>query len=145
MDYTYEKFIADVTVEANNIKIYATEEEKSRLNSKLLEPSSSKQCIYGQMTGSCFNDRAIELISKCTPRYFTDGAMPYLFNGAAKFESIAQHVCDEPVEDFRKRRTTLYCEVRYFSAIETFISMRSSTSNENIIKYIKGEIETLEL
>lgn len=53
--------------ELRNIKKYATNEEVGKLLVHIdeLDGNQSAKCVYGLMTGSCFSDRAEELIDKC--------------------------------------------------------------------------------
>jgi hypothetical protein len=49
--------------ELNHIKAVATKAELRKLVVKLVDPSESRNCIYGLMTGHCNSDRA-QLIMK---------------------------------------------------------------------------------
>ena len=51
--------------EIENIRKYATKEEKGKLDAETFDGSMENTCVYGQMTGSCSSDRAKELIAKC--------------------------------------------------------------------------------
>lgn len=59
-----------VIQEAKNLRKLATREEKDQLNLVTLNPRNEWKCIYGQMTGSCFSDRAEELIVKSCQRVY---------------------------------------------------------------------------
>lgn len=54
-----------VLEEATLLKQHATPEEIELLDIDELNPSQPSNCIYGQMTGSCFSPRAHELLFKC--------------------------------------------------------------------------------
>jgi hypothetical protein len=51
--------------EAAALSIHATEEEKGRLDLETLDPGHYELCVYGQMTGDCYSERALELLRLC--------------------------------------------------------------------------------
>lgn len=112
--------------EANHLRKHATDEEKSKLDFKILSVNSGERCIYGQMTGSCVSDRACEL-----------------------FQKTFRMIGSECQEIERKGCTTytewLIEEDNYykldFSPIEVYITLKGS-KNKQLIQYIKGEINT---
>ena len=54
-----------VLEEATLLKQHATPEEIKSLDLNTIEPNHFDQCIYGQMTGNCYSERAHELLAKC--------------------------------------------------------------------------------
>lgn len=115
-----------VVEEIENIKKYATKEEISRLNLKNLDPNLSSGCIYGQMAGSCNNDRGIELIRLC-----------------CKTATSFRHVGDSRVQKTHPRTATVLFDS--YSYLENFIfRYNHEHNNKNIISYLKGETEVLE-
>ncbi len=58
-----KEFLAKVEVELRYIRRKATSVEISRLNFKKFNERTKTNCIYGQMTGYCWNDRAMRLKS----------------------------------------------------------------------------------
>jgi hypothetical protein len=58
--------------ELTNIKAHATPEEWNRLvnNLDFMDAKSFSLCVYGLLTGNCFNPRAVELIKKCADAPF---------------------------------------------------------------------------
>ena len=54
-----------VLEEATLLKQHATPEEIKSLDLNTIEPDKFDQCIYGQMTGNCYSERAHELLTKC--------------------------------------------------------------------------------
>lgn len=60
-----------VVKEVLNLRKYATKKEIEKLDLNTLNPEKSNFCIYGQMTGSCFSERAYTLLNKCTEPYST--------------------------------------------------------------------------
>lgn len=55
--------------EAEKLREFATAEELSRLDAARLYSAIPSLCIYGQMTGDCFNSRAQELLEMCAIPY----------------------------------------------------------------------------
>lgn len=140
MDYTFEQFKAEIATEADNIRLYATKEERSKLNFLELNPANTERCIYGQMTGHCDSERAVELIQKCTVRYMRSGISKIHYLG---FEVIQQHLNGTYVENLLEHRPTKG-ESAHYSMIEAYICL-SDAKSENLIAYIKGETEILNL
>lgn len=54
-----------VLEEATLLKQHATPEEIHKLDVDWIDPTNFEQCIYGQMTGNCYSERAHELLAKC--------------------------------------------------------------------------------
>lgn len=59
-----------VKEEAKKLKELGKDFELERLSFDNLNPSSKSSCIYGQITGSCFSDRAEELIKSSCKRVY---------------------------------------------------------------------------
>ena len=114
-----------VITEANNIKKYATAAQKDWLNFKTLDPGVTYGCIYGRMTGDCFNEDAYNLIIKCTSKPFSSSLSHYSENYKAWTKEYS---------DLRDSRD--------FTPIEFYI-MQEGAKNKNLIDFIKGEKETL--
>jgi len=92
-----------------------------------LKPTSICLCIYGQMTGNCNNERSIELFSK-TCSLFTEDCK-YEWSDSITVTTIYN------IDD-RKQY--------YFSMVESYIILEGA-NNEDVIKYLKGEIEDIKL
>jgi len=108
-----------VVKEATNLKENATSEELARLDFETLNPRYYDHCIYGQMTGSCFSYRSLDLLKQC--------AVPY--------------------SDFTYRKVEpeyLFADngSRSFSPIEFYID-QTDAQNDTLIDFLKGKIETL--
>lgn len=141
--YTIEQLKHDVLTEANNIKQHATEVEKAYLDFNTLDPSKMDKCIYGQMTGNCDSTRSIELISKCACRFIVDSGLTSI--KAEGFERIQRKVNGEVVEDLQFKRLTSWSNYQaHFSAIEAYILLPEA-KNADLIAFIKGESDTVEL
>lgn len=115
-----------VLQEIDNLKIHATQDEIAKLDFTTFKPFKADRCIYGQMTGSCFSDRATSLLNLC--------AVPYSY-----YTSSYERYLREP--DFRRKPGDWQ---RGFSALEFYVDSIYD-GNEQIIAYLKGEIQTLNL
>jgi hypothetical protein len=124
MAITEKVYLKRVKQEINNLKKYAKKEQLEKLDFNRLIPESDKFCIYGQMTGNCYNDEAAELIKKCCKVETSYGSIYRRFSN--------------PV-DFKAREYS-----SYHTYLEHFI-YNYKHNNENIVKYLKGEISELEL
>lgn len=118
--YTFDQLKEDVRKEAEALRVHATKEERERLGIEQLDPSDVRLCIYGLMTGECDSARATKLIKKCA-RVLIDGA------------------CD--LDDIK-----LAAEFKnyHWSPIEFYITYPEA-KNANLIAYLRGETETLDL
>ena len=118
--YTFDQLKEDVRKEAEALRVHATKEELGRLDFKTLNPNDGTLCVYGQMTFECDSPRASELITKCTKTYIE-----------------AQSVLTT------MRLNAEFAEFRW-SPIEFYI-LQENANNANIIAFLRGETETLEL
>ncbi len=139
--YTFEQLKEDVRKEAEALRVHATDEERGRLQLRLIHADSSRQCIYGLMTGHCFNKRAAELIKLCAINCFGPGAIARAEVGG--FEAIEASYAGSLSEDFVNERTQRMSAAK-FSAIEVYIALPEA-NKESLISYLRGETETLEL
>src|SRR5438477_135702 len=106
-----------VKKEASKLKKEATKKQLSFLNFSNLDSGQSDRCIYGQMTGDCFNLLASELIKKCCKRVYTQN------------NSIDLMFCSlngKPTFNDRE-----YRDKRWFSPIECFIDFTENENNGN--------------
>lgn len=117
--YTFEQLKEDVRKEAEALRVQATKEELGRLSIEFLKPNHVNACVYGLLTGSCMSERAIELIRKCAPVYHT---------------TLSIHNMNV-VSSYNHSR---------WSPIEVYIQ-QPEANNANLISYLRGETETLDL
>lgn len=128
--------------EATNLKENATEEEIKNLDINKVDATKVDSCIYGLMTGSCRSIRAVELMKEGCPRVINE-----------KLE--VNGPLSEDMVNSRLALGTLY-GLAYFSAIEVYIAEDietvgtsiNSTSKArvtNLVNFLKGESETLDL
>lgn len=119
--YTFEQLKQDVRKEAEALKVHATKEERERLNIDTFDSSSATRCIYGLMCKVCDSDRAIDLIELCAPIIYSidhNGLTP------------------ERVDRLKISRR--------WSPIEAYVG-EPEANNANLIAFLRGETETLEL
>lgn len=140
MTYTFDQLKDDVRKEAEALKIHATKEERERLSIKTLDPETITGCIYGSMAISCDSARAIELISKCACRYVADNSLNYTVSEG--FDRIAKHINGRTVSDLAGMRHG--SDLVHYSAIEAYILLPEAR-NANLISYLRGETDNLEL
>ncbi len=139
---TKKQFLADVEHEVRAIKANATPEEIEKLNFSRLNPLRPTNCIYGQMTGICNSKRAEELMNKSCIRQTVQTKY-----GVEDFEDKSFTEIKGLINGEYKKSTWEVSSGRtysYLSALEAYICLKGA-KNENIIKFLKGETETLEL
>lgn len=138
-------FLEDVRQEIENIKKYATKEEKKKLDSFYFDPEDPNKCIYGLMTGYCRNDRAKFLISKCCVSIIENS---FYANLNIEYLKVDVRGDNELLIDAKSCRLDSKDDnhdgLWYISSLEQYI-MRSEANNDQIISYIKGETDSLEL
>lgn len=117
-----------VIQEATKLKTCATKEELKRLDFRTFAPDKKQYCIYGQLTGNCFSDRALELLNCC--------AIPY----SCRITSY-QRTRAKFNENNRKNNDS---DNWVFSAIEYYIC-RNGARNSNLLSFLKGKRKTLTL
>lgn len=122
--------IKHVMKEIDNIKKYATKEEIAALDVENIDPDSSERCIYGQMTGNCFGDRANVLVNVCASKI-------QLYNPLHGDILSPEFLNCKKVKRITKDSTNA-------SFLEMFIYQQPH-NNKNIAKYIKGDIGSLKL
>lgn len=140
MTYTFEQLKEDVKKEAEALRVHATSEELGRLDFEQLDAEDMYKCIYGQMTGYCNSDRGVHLIETCAIRYIKDGDLTYVSRDG--FERIQKYVNGATVTNLYHNRN---CDIDvHYSAIEAYILLPEA-KNANLIAYLRGETEILEL
>lgn len=136
MTYTKEQFLSDVKAEAVALRQHATKEELGRLDADWMDPNDFTSCIYGQMTGNCNSKRAIELMQKCCTRFFKN-----LYKEFYVFDDVSSAVNGEKCDLSGRKNDEM---PKYFSAVETYI-FTDEEKNENLISYLRGETDDLNL
>jgi hypothetical protein len=117
--------------EARSLKKLITPEERYRLNIDNLDTQSASQCIYGQLTGNCHSERAVELIKASCSRVYhaPKGSHPRTstkMNGSPK-----------------KTPREVAGYYKYWSPIEVWIDRDIPGFNKQLVAYLKGEKRVL--
>jgi hypothetical protein len=116
-----------VKTEADNLRQYATDKEKSKLVAEDINGVSTKECIYGTMTGDCYSKRATTLLNKC--------AKP--FSGDIKDFREVEDTKFKTLETFFGKRRPMY------SPIEYYICHVYPKYINNLVDYIQGKTDKL--
>lgn len=132
----YDNELTDaVEAEARALRNHATQDEIDMLDFDELDPLDPDQCIYGQMTGNCYSDRAKELIELCCNRVYKSfhGSLPNIgapLNGSPIGKS---RMCDDE---------ELHSNTEYYSPIELYISGKDEERIAKLIRFIQGEVDS---
>jgi hypothetical protein len=118
-----KEFVQMVVDEINTIKKRATKKEIAKLNSKIVDPLHSENCIYGQMTGHCDSKRAKELYKKT-------------------FENVQLRPSFNSKVPFNKQ---VFSAGEKFSALEKYLFMVDKKVHKHIVSYLKGTTRTLKI
>lgn len=119
-----------VISEATKLKANATKIEIDKLDFDWLSSKSTTSCVYGQMTGYCFNTRATKLIKLSCQKVFTAKHNRDVMEGT---------INGSPAK--MKRDT-------FWSPIEIFIDQpknKTNGNNKRLVQYIKGGDDKLTL
>jgi len=134
-----EKILEDLAIEeAKNLKNLAKPEEINNLNPASFDPTDPARCIYGQMTGSCWSDRANELIIKCCTKvthWIDVDVFSYEINGKATNKRHGPKEADETSEYYSPIETLIF-EEDVYDFEDTFYSKR-------IMAFLKDETKEL--
>jgi hypothetical protein len=130
-----------VIAEANNIRRIALKREVKNLDFCNLVPDDHKHCIYGQMTGDCYNERAYELIRKSCPNVIDADDNGFKGELVSLNDYAKQNGVEKPNKFDESFRLTFY------SPIEIFITRKRNKKNGNnakLIAFLRGETDTLD-
>jgi hypothetical protein len=122
--------------EAVKLKGLAKEEELENLDPLWLDVNSPHDCIYGQLTGDCYNSRATFFLNKCAVPIAHDAPKPN-----TPWRKAAEKLSERKVKRFQ--RTPDGWRNRY-SAIELYICLKGA-ENDKLIRFLKGKTSTLKL
>ena len=137
-----QDFLEEVRREIKAIKEHATLEEINLLDINYLNATSPEYCIYGQLTGSCESLRAKTLMQKgCVRVVNTTGSNLAFDIEGSTFQNIKKYINGLFKGKGWGGRSRNYS---YLSALECYIMLKGA-KNANIIAYLKGEKETLNL
>ena len=134
---TKKELVKLVKTEIENIKKFATKEQKEKLSYYRFSSTSKYNSIYGQLTDCCFSEK---LIKKCAKgSIFFDTILDFMNNN--NFKKEIKTVTLKPILVDKSNFS------RYFTALEFYMTLKRSKEryNYNILKYIKEQKETLYL
>lgn len=135
-----QQLIDLVKKEAQALIVHATKRERAVLSFERLDPLSENLCVYGQMTGDCFGDRANYLIDTCAPIVYSAGT-----NGSALQSATLN---GRPNGQRKIRIGLLMSEIKYFSPIEVFIATKNKNQQAQsaaLIAFLREETSTLDI
>lgn len=101
--------------EINDIKKLSTPDELARLTTENLQSTSLTHSIFGQLTGYSLSDRAQDI----QPKVF--GGLNFTHSDGWKLD----------------------IEAGQYTILERYMMLANKTSQENVIRYLKGEVDTL--
>lgn len=100
-----EEFLSLVRLELSKIKQYATQDEWDRLITAVynykINGADFEHCVYGTLANTCFSERAVELINKCSDvlcvkqnpiSYESDRVYKFLPNNNRLIDKVGEHV-----------------------------------------------------
>ena len=111
-----------VIEEATKLKQHATKTQLRKLAYLTLNGTSTKNCIYGKMTGDCYSREATRLLNLC--------ATPY--------SSSINELTDPNQEIFKEG----YFVRAVYSPIEYYIADQNA-EKKALVDFLKGKRETL--
>ena len=121
---TEKKFYDMVLDELKHLKENATPEEIAKLKFDTFNHANGQECIYGQMTGSCISSRAKELYSK-------------------HFKNVALAVTNEVLFN---DKNNAYWNIGYkYTALERYLFMIDKKAHNQILNYLKGQIDDIKI
>ncbi|MCB1711875.1 MAG: hypothetical protein KDH96_05190 [Candidatus Riesia sp.] len=143
------EFLTSVAQEIEGIKNTATKEELERLDISRFNPENASRCIYGLITGDCLSERAKEIMDASCVRMCEseNGASDFVDKSFTASKSSINGEYDS--EKSWKGLGDSYWSLRinrftYLSALEAYICMKGAKV-AHIIKYLRGEVDALEL
>lgn len=126
------EFLVMVQNELDTIKKIATPKEIRKLNFGTFAYNEGGSCIYGQMTGYCESPRAKMI-------------MPKVFENVQKDNLEIDDEEDKTTYSFREQDFMPTMSNYGFTPLEKYLYMVGGAMHKKIIKYLKGEIDSINL
>ncbi len=136
-----------VKLEAAALKQHATPSELANLDFNRFNANRTSQCIYGQMTGNCYSNRANELIVQCAQRVYTTDSgclmpedienlngKPHLLEGRTR-----KHYYHSPIELFVAINQDTIVKTLHLDYNQSLVSANTKI----LLEYLQGHTETL--
>lgn len=124
-----------VIKEAQNLRKFAYKSELARLSAEHIDAEHSEKCVYGQMTGDCFSNRANNLIIKCCEKVYK---VVNRFEDENYIQKAKLNGAPHKVQGTDRNHT-------YYSPIEKALITMTNKQKQELVNYLKGETETLVL
>lgn len=129
-----EVFLAKVKEEANRLKNSLSDAQKAMIDYDKLKPSTSDSCLLGQVFGRHDSEESIAVLPKSI---FTRISVDF-------FEAIFMNDLRRP--NFKFENVEFFDveshDVKPSTYLEIFLMCNTNT--EDLIKFVKGEVETFE-
>jgi len=110
-------FLIAVRAEIKRIKRLATAEEIAKLDFSTFKHTNVMTCIYGQMTGHCYSDRARAIM----PKSFDE------ISAGTKYKEMTFKKGDD------------------FTYMEKYLYICKPNTHKHIIEFLKDEVEVLDI
>lgn len=130
---TFQELKKLVVQEAVVLRREASIKELRQLNRSILNPERVDLCIYGQMTGHCFSNRATELIELACPKPIMGILPEYLYEGTLKHHNAGQ------LWSIKKGLHSDNSRPYQWSAIEVYITL-AKAKPKVLIDFLQGDI-----
>ena len=132
--YNFFKLVRE---ELDTIKSNATPEEINNLNFDTFDFADSQSCIYGQLTGGCYNDRAKEI----NPKIYN-----YLVNIEYDVNRnnlrYSKQGAEFKIHCFENKNDK---QLHGYTGLEKYIFMCDQSKRREIIDYLKDNIPTINI
>jgi hypothetical protein len=124
-------------IEATNLKANATPEELAKLDFSTLNVDTQDKCIYGQMTGKCYSERATELIILCATEVYK-GREEWRKETVTGLHQTRYQLGGKPYPVEQRA-------FEYHSPMERFLfwNRNPKVNNKILIDFLQGRIDTL--
>lgn len=119
--------------EAIKLKDKITEEERERLNYKTFRSKNYNRCVYGQITGDCTSNRAVNLIKASCEKVYCN----------TKIISSRYNNLTGATLNGSPKKSNRY---NYWSPIEVWVAQKGNQGNGNnkiLIDFLKNIRRTL--
>ena len=134
-----QEFLNAVEHEVRMLKKHGTKAELAKLDFETLDPEHTHNCIYGQMTGSCANMRAKDLMDKaCVIVFKTD------VDEDETFSNIKSKINGKNTGQGWRGQFYGNRNYAHLSALEGYIKLKGS-KNMSIIRFLQGKTDKLKL
>lgn len=136
-----QTLLVHATIEAANLRNYATKEERNRLDYKSSCVFELHNSFYGQLTGDALSIRANELIVQCAERVYVPSTNEEIYTDNLK--SLALGGAPTIVTPPSKRRSIYHTPLEVLFILCWECDNAGYSNGKMIFDYVKGDIDTL--